>query len=273
MVVDSGSSFLLGMRLLSRPQRQAMYAIYAFAHTVDNIADGSAPKDLKLSQLSAWRSEIEQLYVGHPTQPITIALHQPVISYGLEQAEFMNLLDGMVVDASSEIRAPAWKTLQWYCYQVAGTIGLLSIRVFGASGTPARQFALALGEALQLTNILRDLQEDALQGRLYLPSDYLLEYSINPNASPGDILAHANTEQVCVKLAQQARKSFATADQALAECDRQRLHPALLMMGIYERTLDRLEQRGWNPTITKMPWRMSAFEKLSSAIFQGMLRS
>lgn len=273
MVVASGSSFLLGMRLLSRPQRQAMYAIYAFAHTVDDIADGSTPKALKLSKLSAWQSEIEQLYAGHPTQPITIALHEPVISYGLEQAEFMNLLEAMAVDASSQIRAPDWKTLQQYCYQVAGTIGLLSIRVFGATGAPARQFALALAEALQLTNILRDLQEDALQGRLYLPSEYLLEYAINPNASPGDILAHANTQQVCAKLARQARKSFARADKALAECDRELLRPALLMMGIYERILDRLEQRGWNPAATRVPWRMSALEKISGAIFQGMLRA
>src|SRR5690606_38011850 len=153
----SGSSFLWGMRLLPRPRREAMYAIYAFCREVDDIADeGGSPAE-KQRALAAWREEIERLYHSRPTRAITRALLRPVADYGLPKGECLAIIDGMEMDTQQDIRAPALVDLRLYCRRVAGAVGVLSVRVFGAGEPEARDLALAQGDALQLTNILRDL--------------------------------------------------------------------------------------------------------------------
>ena len=178
VVTASGSSFYWSMRLFPRAKRDAMYAIYAFCREVDDIADGDASPAAKLAELGGWRHEIAALFAGRPSRPTTRALARPISRFELPRIEFDAMLDGMEMDAGERMRAPPLAELERYCRCVAGAVGLLSLRVFGPHGRRLDLGALALGEALQLTNILRDLTEDAARGRLYLPRELLEQHGI-----------------------------------------------------------------------------------------------
>lgn len=269
LVERSGTSFALGMRILPRPRREAMFAIYAFCREVDDIADEPGSEAEKLAGLAAWRREIDALYLGAPGRLTTLALAEPVVRFRLPHEEFLAVIDGMEMDAREALVAPDMATLRLYCRRVAGAVGLLSLRAFGADDPAAADFALRLGEALQLTNILRDLDEDAERGRLYLPRDLLDAHGIGAG-EPAAVLAHPGLPQVCDDLAALARQRFAEADQALALCDRRRLRPALLMMGIYEDTLDRLLARGWRDRTGSL--RRGKAGKLWAAFRRGLMR-
>lgn len=270
VVTRSGSSFSLGMKILPEERRMAQFAVYAFCREVDDVADEGGTTDERLAELELWRQEIERLFQGNPTRPTTRALAEPVRRYSLPREEFLALIDGMEMDARESIHAPDMATLLLYCRRVAGAPGLLSLPVFGASGENARRFALALGDALQLTNILRDIAEDADRGRLYLPRELLEKHGIDPSAPPAAILHHPGLSGVFVDLAALARTRYAEADWALAGCDRRTLKPALLMMGIYEAILHKLERTGWNPDAP--PPRLSKAAKLWAALTRGLLR-
>lgn len=258
-VAQSGSSFLWGMRVLPADRRDAMYAIYAFCRDIDDIADEPGDLTQRQRQLDDWRAEIERLYAGRPTYPIAHALDRPVTTFDLPRAEFLALIDGMEMDLHDEMQAPPMAELERYCRRVAGAVGMLSIRVFGADEPVAPQLAVALGEALQLTNILRDLHEDAQRGRLYLPHELLTAHGI-ATREPLAVLAHPDLPKACAALAQRARARFRETRDLLGHCDRRRLKPSILMMAVYERILDQLERSGWrNPA---RPIRLSRFEKL-----------
>ena len=188
---------------------------------------------------------------------------------GCPRRKFLELIAGMEMDGCDAMRGPTQEELALYCRRVAGAVGLLSIRVFGAAGPAARQFALALADALQLTNILRDLGEDAARGRLYLPAELLNKHGI-AERDPAVVLADASVAGVCSDLALQASRCFAAADEALVDCDNRRLRPALLMMGVYERLLVRLEARGWGEPAR--PFRLSKPEKIWAALRHGLWR-
>jgi phytoene synthase len=271
VVKRSGSSFSLGMRILPAPRRQAMYAIYAFCREVDDVADDGGPTEVRLAELERWRAEIGHLYDGRPTRPTTLALLEPVRRFGLPREEFLALIDGMEMDARETMRAPAMTTLLLYCRRVAGTVGLLSLPVFGATEAEARTFALTLGDALQLTNILRDLSEDAGRNRLYLPREVLERHGVDPTQAPAVVLRHPGLPAVFRELTAQARGRYAEARAALGCCDHRRLRPALLMMAIYEAVLDRLEHHGWDPD--RPPPPLSKGAKLWAALTRGLLRS
>jgi phytoene synthase len=221
-----------------------MYAIYAYCREVDDVADSDRPGAAKLAELAAWRAEVEALFAGRPTRPTTVALAEPVRRFALPRAEFDLLLDGMEMDARGQARAPSWAMLEHYCRCVAGAVGMLSVRVFGAHGEAVERGAVALGEALQLTNILRDLKEDAAWGRLYLPRELLMEHGISDD-DPDRVLADPALSSVCEALAERAEARFALAQRELGSADRRRLKPAWIMMQIYWRTLERLRARGW----------------------------
>ncbi|CAK0768703.1 Presqualene diphosphate synthase [uncultured Gammaproteobacteria bacterium] len=270
VVSRSGSSFALGMKVLPPERRHAMFAIYAFCREVDDVADDEGDPAEKLVRLGRWREEIERLYQGRPTVLTTRALAGPVARFALPQGEFLGLIDGMEMDARADIRAPDWATLRLYCRRVAGTVGLLSLPVFGAKVTEADQaFALALADALQLTNILRDVDEDAGRGRLYLPRELLLANGIDPGAELAAILADPALARVCEQVAVVARQRFDDADAALRRTERWRLRPALLMGGIYDGLLHRLMRRGWSQ---RAPLRISKWQKLWAALRYGLLR-
>ena len=268
VVAASGSSFYWSMRLLPRAKRDAMYAIYAFCREVDDVADGDALPAAKLAELAGWRTEIAALFAGRPSRPTTCALAAPVSRFELPSAEFHAVIDGMEMDAGLRMRAPPLAELERYCRCVAGAVGLLSVHVFGVRGVLLEQGALALGEALQLTNILRDLAEDAGRGRLYLPRELLDRHGIT-GSDPGPVLAHPALPEVCAELAERARQRFEDARRLLAAGDRRRLRPALVMMQVYRRTLERLIARGWQRL--DEPVRVARPERLWLALRYGLL--
>lgn len=240
------SSFALGMRLMARPRREAMRALYAFARLVDDIADGPWPAAEKQRLLDEWGTEVGAVFRGNPVSPVGRALAPPVEAYALPEAEFHALIDGMRMDADGPIVAPSLAVLRLYCRRAAGAVGLLSMRIFGAwRGETSERFALALGDALQLTNILRDVAEDARIGRLYLPAELLAAHGVP--AEPKAVPENPALPAVCSRVAELARAEFETARTLAAEHDRLAIVPALAMMGAYEATLDRLEATGFVP--------------------------
>ena len=268
VVIGSGTSFYWGMRLLPAAKRNAMYAIYAFCREVDDVADGDAPVAAKLDELAGWRREIDALFEGRPSRPTTLALLDPVARFDLPASEFHAMIDGMEMDANDSMRAPPMSELIRYCRCVAGAVGLLSIRVFGAHGEDVRRGALALGEALQLTNILRDLSEDATRGRLYLPRELLQQHRITATDAI-EALRDPGLPKVCDAVAARARTRFADAERHFGQGDRRALRPALVMMHVYRRTLDRLIGRGWRQL--EHPVRLPRPERLWLALRYGLL--
>ena len=263
VVARSGTSFLLGMRVLPKPRREAMYAIYAFCRAVDDIADEPGEPRAKLARLDDWRREIERLYQGQPVHPVARALAGPVRQYGLPKAEFLTLIDGMEMDARGTVQAPSLDGFALYCRRVAGAVGMLSVRVFGEAGPAGQELAVVLGEALQTTNILRDLAEDAGRGRLYLPGELLDKHGITER-DPAAVLAAPGLGPACAELAARARACFAHARRLVSQCDRGRVRPAILMLEAYERILTRIEARGWDRP--DVPVRLSRMEKLWIAL-------
>ncbi len=245
VVMASGSSFISGMRLLPKPRREAMYAIYAFAREVDDIADEPASNDDKRRRLDAWRVEIDALFAGHPSSPTGRALARPVSDYKLRREDFLALVEGMEMDAYQDMRGPPMAELERYCDRVASSVGRMSVRIFGASGPQADTVAEHLGQALQLTNILRDLHEDAERGRLYLPAELLDEHGIETR-EPLVVLADPNLPAVCDALAEIARMRYRKAQAAFDECPARPMRAAVVMMQIYRRLLGALLRRGWH---------------------------
>ncbi len=244
VVARSKSSFFASMRALPKRRRQGMYAVYAFCREVDDIADEPGDFDRRLAMLAEWRLEIDRLYAGKPTYPTARALTGPVAEFHLPKAEFLAVIDGMESDLRNAIRAPSADALRLYCRQVAGAVGLLSVNIFGADEPEAAEIAEALGEALQLTNILRDLAEDGARGRLYLPREVLRDHGIDSD-EPAIVLAHSALPAACAAVALRAHELFEQTRALMARCDRRRLKPCVLMMEVYERILARLEQEAW----------------------------
>lgn len=248
VVEASGTSFYWAMRLLPPARREAMFAVYAFCREVDDIADGTNPPAARDRALTEWRAEIERLYRGAPTKATTRALLPAVHAFNLPKAEFLAMLDGMAMDVSMDAQAQlqplTLAELLLYCRRVAGAVGVLSVHCFGAASPQAQELAVVEGEALQLTNILRDLAEDAERRRLYLPQE-LLEKAGLAGLSPDAVVDHPKLPQVCSTLAEMADARFTRARQLLADCDRKALKPATMMLEVYGRLLERLKREGW----------------------------
>jgi phytoene synthase len=265
---SSGTSFYWAMRLLPKPRREAMFAIYAFCREVDDIADRDGAAEGKLAELAAWRQEVDRIYDGTPRYLTAKALVGPVRDFALRRDDLLAMRDGMEMDVRGEMRAPTEAALEAYCRRVAGAVGLLSIRIFGAADAAAEQFAIDLGSALQLTNILRDLRQDAELGRLYLPREMLLRHGI-ASRDADEVLAHPALPDVCADLARQAEARFAAAEAALARSDPAALRPAVVMMHNYHLLLERLVRAGWRRL--DAPVKVSVPEKLWIAFRYGVL--
>lgn len=246
IVRRAGTSFYRGMAVLPPDRRHAMYAIYAFCRIVDDIADEEGTLPAKRRDLALWRDNIAALYRGEADGPVTRILVEAVRRFDLRAQDFLAVIDGMQMDAETVIVAPDLATLELYCDRVAVAVGRLSVRVFGDASPMADQVAQGLGRALQLTNILRDIQEDAERGRLYLPAEFLEEARVP--AEPVAALASPNLPRVCARLAERAHGYFAVAESAMRQCDRRAMKPARLMGATYAAILSRLEQSEWrNP--------------------------
>ena len=243
-VEAAGTSFYWAMRLLPRERRNGMYAVYAFCREVDDIADGERPVDDKLAALAGWREEIEALYDGRPRHLVARALSGPMRSCELRKEDFLAVIAGMEMDARGDIRAPDFATLDLYCARVASAVGHLSVQVFGDASDAAHAVAESLGRALQLTNILRDLAEDAARQRLYLPREILDRHGIR-GSEPAAILRHPALPAACRDLASVAEDHFRDAARAMARCSRRAMRPAAVMAAIYHATLSALQRSGW----------------------------
>ena len=265
VVEASGTSFYWGMRILPPERREAMYA---FCREVDDIADDDMPQPERISRLAEWRTEIDRLFAGNPQMPTARALLEPTQEFDLQREDFLAVIDGMEMDAREAMRGPSLAEFELYCARVAGAVGLLSTRAFGDSSPRARDHALALGHALQITNILRDIVEDAERGRLYLPKEILEAHGIT-DTDPQKVLKNPALPKVCADLAAMARQRFDEALGALADCDRRALRPASIMRAIYRRVLDRLQKRGWERL--DLPVKVSKPEKLWIALRYGIL--
>jgi squalene synthase HpnD len=239
----SGSSFYAAMRIMPRAQREAMYEIYAFCRKVDDIADESGPRDVRRDQLRLWRADIDALYNGS-TVSRAKSLASPVKAFGLRREDFQAVIDGMEMDVVADIRAPDWNRLDQYCDRVASAVGRLCVRVFGMEEKAGIALAHHLGRALQLTNILRDIDEDAAIGRLYLPREALREAGI-ASADPQTVVAHPNIGEACAQVAARAAEHFAQADRIMDTCARKTVRAPRIMRVAYGAIYKALLKRGW----------------------------
>jgi phytoene synthase len=240
----AGTSFYRGMTVLSAPRRVAMYGVYAFCRVVDDIADDDGVSaDARIAGLNRWRHRVLALYQGEADEPTTRVLRTAIARHGLEADDFLAIIDGMAMDINAPIVAPDEATLDLYCDRVASAVGRLSIRIFGEPTEAGRRVAYHLGRALQLTNILRDLGEDAQRQRLYLPRE-LLDADQVP-LEPRAALVHPRLPLVLCALADRAAQHFDQAALAMQACDERAMRPARLMAASYRPLLDIMRARAF----------------------------
>lgn len=240
-----GSSFYSAMRLLPKPERTAMFAIYDFCREVDDVADEKGPTpEERRAQLDMWRRSVASLYTASPLPRIR-NLAEPTRRYGLEQADLLAVIDGMEMDVYEPMRRPSFEVLDLYCDRVASAVGRLSVKVFGMEDAAGRELAHHLGRALQFTNILRDLDEDAAVGRLYLPEEAMAAAGIATHHHPVEALGRPNIDVACRWLAAKAHEHYQAADAIMAKRPAGRLRTPRLMSAVYRSILQTMEKTGW----------------------------
>jgi phytoene synthase len=239
-----GSSFYAAMKLMPREERQAMFAIYAFCRMVDDIADdGQGTREDRRRRLSMWRHDLDALYAGGAAAESAF-LKNAVQRYGLRKEDFNAVIDGMEMDVAGDIRAPDLIMLDLYCDRVASAVGRLSIKVFGMDEEPGFELAHHLGRALQLTNILRDLDEDASIGRLYLAREHLEGAGIMTK-EPVLALADSRIDAACTACAKLAHRHYSQANAILRTRPKGRIRTPKLMGAVYSAILSAMEAEGW----------------------------
>jgi squalene synthase HpnD len=255
----SGSSFYAAMRILPREQREAMFQIYSFCRQVDDIADSDGPRPERLAALQQWRDDIEALYKGDPPPRLRDYVAS-VQRFDLKQQDFLAIVDGMEMDVPQDMRAPDLATLDLYCDRVASAVGRLSVRVFGFGEADGILLAHHLGRALQLTNILRDLDEDAAIGRLYLPREALVEAGVT-SADPVKVISDPAVPKACASLVARARTHFGNADEVMRRNPRRVVRAPRIMSKYYRAILERLVARGFAPP--RRPVRLNKIARIA----------
>ncbi len=241
---SSGSSFYYSFMFLPADQRQAIVALYAFCREVDDVVDECSDPGLARIKLQWWRDEVGKIFDGSPTQPVALALQQTVKGFNLPLEHFLEIIDGMEMDLN-QVRYPSFKELKLYCHRVASVVGLMAAEIFGYNDHKTLDYALNLGLAFQLTNILRDVREDAMRGRIYLPADELAQFEV----SEQDILAGRQTEAVTRLMEFQAKRAhdyYQKAFDLLPEEDRYNQRSGIIMAAIYQATLSEIEKDNYN---------------------------
>ena len=256
-VSRAGSSFARGMATLKGERRRALWAVYAFCRVVDDIADGAMPEDEKRRLLGEWRAKLTAPNCALSRE---LLIAREGFAIPLEECEAM--VAGMETDAADRLRIPDEAALDLYCRRVAGSVGAMSVRIFGAPD--AEGWGLALGHTFQLTNILRDVDEDALRERVYIPLSVLAKARI-PDGAARDIVAHPAFGGICKELAGRAVGGFFRAQAELVRYDEEALRPARVMMWGYRRILDHMLARGWSGARPRA--RLTKAEKFRMAVF------
>lgn len=254
-----GSSFYAAMRILPRAQRDAMFQIYSFCRQVDDIADSDGPRPDRLAALQEWRDDIDALYAGHP--PARLRDYAVSIDkFGMRREDFLAVIDGMEMDVPADIRAPDDATLDLYCDRVASAVGRLSVKVFGLPDEDGVLLAHHLGRALQLTNILRDIDEDAGIGRLYLPREGLYHAGIT-GSDPQAVIVDPALPKVCAPLVARARGHFKKADEIMDRNARRVVRAPRIMSKYYHAILQLLIARGF--ALPRHPVRLGKASRIA----------
>jgi presqualene diphosphate synthase len=263
----SGSSFYAAMRILPRGQREAMFQIYSFCRQVDDIADSEGPRPERLAALAQWRDDIDALYSGHPPARLRDYVAS-VKNFDLQREDFLAIVDGMEMDVPQDIRAPDLATLDLYCDRVASAVGRLSVRVFGLPRDDGILLAHHLGRALQLTNILRDVDEDAAIGRLYLPREGLLHAGIT-SADPRKVISDPALPKACTPLVARARAHFEKADEVMARNSRRVVRAPKIMSKYYQAILELLVARGFESP--RPPVRLNKLARIAILVRYALI--
>jgi squalene synthase HpnD len=263
----SGSSFYAAMRILPREQREAMFQIYSFCRQVDDIADSDGPRPERLAALQQWRDDIDALYQGHPP-PRLRDYAASVRRFDLKREDFLAIVDGMEMDVPQDIRAPDLATLDLYCDRVASAVGRLSVRVFGLAEDDGILLAHHLGRALQLTNILRDIDEDAGIGRLYLPREALLDAGIT-STDPLKVISDPALPKACAPLMERARVHFEKADEVMDRNRRRVVRAPRIMSKYYRAILEMLVARGF--AAPRAPVRLNKVARIAIVVRYALI--
>ncbi|MCK9283980.1 MAG: presqualene diphosphate synthase HpnD [Rhodocyclaceae bacterium] len=240
---DSGSSFYYSFFFLEPPRRQAIMALYAFCREVDDAVDECSDPEVAQAKLNWWRSEVAALYHGTPSHPVTRALASVLPRYPLTEEHLLEIIDGMQMDLE-QARYADFKSLHLYCYRVASVVGLLAAEIFGYRNRQTLKYAHDLGLAFQLTNIIRDVGEDARRGRIYLPMDELERF----NVPAADILNARHSENFTALMQFQVQRAQQTYDSAFAQLpaeDRRSQRAGVIMAAIYRTLLNEIANDGY----------------------------
>lgn len=257
----SGSSFYYSFLFLPEAKRRAITALYAFCREVDDVVDECSDTSKAHDQLDWWRDEIGNLFHATPQHPVSLALSNYVEQFNLAEEYFIEIIDGMEMDLVNN-HYRNFSELSLYCYRAAAVVGLLSVEIFGYSNRKTLEYANDLGMAFQLTNILRDVGEDAERGRIYIPQDEMSEYGVSvkmllqkkTNPSLRNLFKHQ---------AERAEKYYVSAMNNLPDVDRNQQRTGLIMAAIYQRILHKIEASDYR--VLEQRVRLSAAKKLWAA--------
>ena len=239
----SGSSFYYAFLFLPRPRREAITAFYAFCREVDDVVDEVSDPGVAHRKLAWWQGEVAQAFKGQPTHPVTQALMRHAVAYLIEPRHLLGVIEGCQMDLEQS-RYLDYLGLQRYCHLVAGVVGEVAARIFGQTQEATTQYAHTLGQALQLTNIIRDVGEDAMRGRIYLPVNELQQFDVKAH----EVLKREYSERFVALMRFQAERAHRLYDQALAllpAADRRAQKPGLMMASIYRTLLREIEHENF----------------------------
>lgn len=265
IVKKSGTSFFWSMRFLPKAKREAMYTLYAFCRHIDDIVDGDSSMTEKQELLQAWREEMDNIYDKKvPATDIGRKIYKNCMRFKLPKAEFLRLIDSISMDVPNPVQAPSLNDFYRYCRGVAGVPGSLSLRIFGCNDEKMiEELSSSLGNALQITNILRDVKEDALADRLYIPREFLQKANVNIT-DPKSVVTDKNLVFAREELAKIASKDFQKAYELINHLDKKTARPVKMIASIYKKYFDIMQKRGWE-VISPKP-TISKFEKLALAL-------
>ncbi len=258
IVKKSGTSFFWSMRMLPKPKREAMYTIYAFCRHIDDIVDGDTDMAEKQELLQAWREEIDNIYDKKvPATEIGRRIYKNCMRFKLPKEEFLRLINSISMDVPNPVQAPSMDKFLEYCRGVAGVPGNLSLRIFGCNNEKIiNELAINLGNALQITNILRDVKEDAMSNRLYIPKEFLLQANI-ASTDPKAVVVDKNLAIAREELAKMADDYFKKSELLIQQLDKKTARPVKMIAAIYRKYFKIMKNRGWEiispkPQISKM---------------------
>lgn len=265
IVKKSGSSFFWSMRLLPKAEREAMYTIYAFCRHIDDIVDGDMPLREKQELLDAWREELDNIYDRKvPATEIGRRIYKNCMRFKLPKEEFLKLIDSISMDIPKPLQAPKMVDFLKYCRGVAGVPGSLSLRIFGCKDENLiEELATSLGNALQITNILRDVKEDAQANRLYIPKEYLKKAEIS-SKKPSEVIVNKNLSIAREELAKLAEEDYAKANTIIPFLDKKVARPVRAIAAVYKKYFDIMQNRGWE-VISPKP-KIGKLNKFSLAL-------